>query len=168
MTQVKFDIPLPDAVDPSDYEAVADEILEFIRSRTEAGRNKNNGRFPGYSESYIKSLDFRAAGKSAGKVDLTLSGDMLISLQMLEAADGWLTLGFDEGEIENDKALGNIKGTYGQAAPIKGKKRDFLGIALNDLSKIVAPYAEDMSTYKVLEFLRANYDTKQSEKLPLS
>ena len=165
MTQVKIDIPLPEGIAKADREAIADEIIEHIRERTEGGVDKYGKKFQGYSDEYIKSLDFRAASKSAKKVNLTLSGDMLISLMLLKEQREKLTIGFRERDIENDKALGNIKGTYGADHPIT-KPRDFMGIDTRALAKIVRKYVDDMSLYEIERWMRSNYDAKQSEKIP--
>lgn len=115
---------------------IADDIVEFILRRTERGLDKNNKKFKTYSESYSESLDFKIAGKSKGHVDLQLSGDMLTELQVLNtSASGFITIGFEAGSEENDKAAwqrNNLRPSF--------PKRDFLGITDSDLSKIISPY----------------------------
>lgn len=130
---------------PSQREALGDRILEFIRVRTEKGKDKNNRRFPGYSESYTESLDFKISGKSKGDVNLTLSGDMLIEMDLLKHKKGALLIGFDKNSEENGRADGNIRGTYGQSSPIPGKKRDFLGITKKDLIAVQRKFDKDNS-----------------------
>ena len=116
---------------------VADLIIERIVNRTDQGKDKQGKRFPGYSKSYKESLDFKVAGKSSGKVDLQLSGDMLAALDVLDKTSRSVTIGFEPGSDENAKADGNIRGTYGKPTPDPKKARDFLGITETELSKIV-------------------------------
>ncbi len=135
----KIDVEIPDTLGPSEREQVASDIIEFIRKRTESGLDKNNRDFPEYSKAYIQSLEFKIAGKSASKIDLRLSGDMMAALQLLDHRDGKITIGFQDGSTENDRADGNITGSYG-GSPNKKKARDFLGIADDDLASILGQY----------------------------
>lgn len=112
-------------------------IIERIVERTDQGKDKNGRSFPGYSESYKKSLDFKIAGKSAGDINLQLSGDMLAAIKLLKANKGSLEIGFDRGTEENARADGNIRGTYGSDSPNPRKARDFLGITDKELSRII-------------------------------
>jgi hypothetical protein len=116
---------------------VADLIIERIVNRTTKGIDKDGEKFPGYSKSYKESLDFKVAGKSAGKVDLQLSGDMLAALDVLNKTSRSVTIGFEPGSEENAKADGNIRGTYGKPTPDPKKARDFLGISETELSNII-------------------------------
>jgi hypothetical protein len=105
--------------------------------RTQSGKDKTGKGFPGYSPEYIASKDFEFGGKSAGKVNLTLSSEMLNSLTLLNHKKGELTIGFERGDTRNNGvAEGNIKGTYGRKSPIPGKQRDFLGIQQSPLNEI--------------------------------
>src|SRR5689334_18399124 len=113
----KFSIEIPRNLDESDRAQLADDIIEFIVARTEKGRDVDGDSFPPYSEAYIKSLAFKIGGKSARKVNLTLSGDMLAAIEVLESKRGKLTIGFRNGSPENDRADGNIRGTYGRGSP---------------------------------------------------
>lgn len=136
MAWMRTRIDLPEQLSSGDRELVLDEVTDFIRKRTQKGKDKNNKAFPRYSKDYKASLDFRNAGKSS-KVNLTLSGDMLAAMDILSHKKGSGLIGYENGTEENSRAEGNIKGTYGQRSSIPGKKRDFLGIAQKDLDKII-------------------------------
>lgn len=140
----RFTVEIPKGYSPAEREVIGEEILDFIRERTQKGLNKVNREFPGYSAEYEKSLNFKIAGKDKGKVDLTLSGDMLGALTVLSHANGKLLLGYENGTEENAIADGNIRGTYGKAKP-SAKKRDFLGITKADLAKILDEHPLDES-----------------------
>lgn len=136
----KVDIPIPKEYSPVERQAIAIEIINFIRKRTqEENVDKNNRPFAKYSDAYKKSLDYKIARKAGKGVNLTLSGDMLGALQLLKDQKGKITIGFERGSTENAKADGNIRGTYGNSESV-GPKRDFLGITKSDLAKILKNY----------------------------
>lgn len=137
MAQQKVFIDIPTDLKPAQRIELADLVIEHIFDRTQRGLDKDGKRFPGYSKEYVASLDFKVAGKSRGDVNLKLSGDMLAAIKLLNHSNGRISVGFDAGTVENDKAEGNIKGTYGQKTPIAGKQRDFLGIQASKLRELV-------------------------------
>lgn len=134
----KIDVAIPDGLTSDQRQRLADLIIDQIIRRTEDGLDKRGKPFAPYSKAYVKSLDFKNAGKSKGSVNLTLSGDMLASLKLLDDASGRLRIGFDRGSDENARADGNIRGTYGADSPKKGKARDFLGISKGELRSLVS------------------------------
>lgn len=115
---------------------LADLVIEHIVERTQNGKDKDGKKFPGYSKSYIQSLDFKNASKSPSKVDLQLSGDMLAAIALLSESSGNLRIGFKNNTLENDKAEGNILGSYGREPSAK-KARDFLGIEQKKLNELI-------------------------------
>lgn len=133
----KIEIKIPSDLKPAQREELGDLIVEHIFDRTNRGLDKNGRPFPGYSNAYKQSLDFKNAGKSASKIDLQLSGDMMAAIELLRHKNGELRIGFERGTPENAKAEGNILGTYGRDKPIKGKKRDFLGIESKKLRELI-------------------------------
>jgi len=137
-------ITIPKAYGPQEREAIAIDVIDLITKRTKKGLDKTGDTFPSYSESYKKSLDFKIA-KGGGKPNLTLSGDMLSAMELLNHASGKILIGYENGTTENAKADGNIRGTYGQSSPIKGGKyaRDFLGISKKELDAILKKYPID-------------------------
>lgn len=137
MAWQKFTVDIPTNLKPDQRRELADLVIEHIFDRTNRGLDKNGKRFPGYSKEYVASLDFKVGGKSKSKVDLQLSGDMLAAMKLISHSSGKLLIGFDNGTLENDKAEGNILGTYGQPSPIPGKQRDFLGIQRRKLAELI-------------------------------
>jgi phage gpG-like protein len=138
-----IDVKLPNGYSDDIKEAIAAEIISVIRKRTLKNKDKDGESFPSYSKEYVKSVDFKAAGKSKGDINLTLSGDMLASIELLEKKKNKVVIGFEEGTVQNAKADGNIRGTYGRPSPIKGKARPFLGISDDELEKILNKYPKD-------------------------
>ena len=139
MAQQKIAIEIPEKykLKPAQRVELADLIIEHIYDRSNRGLDKNGKPFPGYSKEYIDSLDFKIGGKSKNKVNLQLSGDMLAAITLLNHKKDRLVIGFEAGTEENAKAEGNILGTYGQDAPIRGKKRDFLGLKAAKLRELL-------------------------------
>jgi hypothetical protein len=143
MTWQRVKIEIPDNLGPKDRESLGFAILEHIRERTQSGTGLNSAGnrlkdFPAYSKGYMKSLDFKIAGKSS-KVDLTLSGDMLDAMDLLKHKKGELTIGFENGSVDNAKAEGNILGSYG-GSPNARKARNFLGVTRSELKAIVGDF----------------------------
>lgn len=120
-------IPIPKGYRPDERIAIGQDIVDFIIERSKRGVNKDGHRFKKYTKEYERSLDFTNAGKTEGKVDLTLSGDMLAALKILDQKPGAIKIGYQTSDPEAGRAEGNILGTYGQSRPT-GKARDFLGI----------------------------------------
>lgn len=127
----RFRVDVPDDFSPGMREALGKEVVEFIRRRTESGKDKNDERFIKYSKAYINSKDFKNAGKSPSKVNLTLSGDMLIALDILSHKSGSVLIGFENGTEENARADGNVQ------------TRDFMGIKDKDLDKLIDKVREN-------------------------
>ncbi|TXH09387.1 MAG: hypothetical protein E6R04_08095 [Spirochaetes bacterium] len=149
---------LPEKFDTDTAEEIAQDIVDFIRRRSEKGVGIKPGKygvvspsdekeFAGYSKSYIESLDFKIAGKSK-KVDLTLSGDMLASVEFDKIRQKRGSTEILIGVFDEDvapRAEGNILGTYGDMSR-KNKNaiaRNFLGITESDLAKILRKYEQD-------------------------
>lgn len=135
MAQQKIELDIPSDLTPSQRLELADLVIEHIVERTQNGLDKNGAKFKGYSKSYMKSLDFKNAGKSKS-VDLQLSGDMLAALELLNDKNGKIVIGYKRGTTENDKAEGNILGSYG-GDPDPRKARDFLGIDKKKLKELI-------------------------------
>ena len=123
MAWMKTKVSISPSFKPKDRVAISDAIIEYIKNRTMDGVDKNLEKFANYKPSYAA---FKGVG--VGDVDLVFGGDMLSDLKLLSHKNGELTIGFEKGSKSNDKAEGNIKGTYGQPRPVQ-KPRDFLGIS---------------------------------------
>jgi hypothetical protein len=148
MAWVKTIIPLSSEIETEEARLIAEELLNYIVDRTKAGKGQDGKPFPGYSPEYKKSLDFKIAGKSPGKVDLTLTGEMLDSLKVLIAQRGKIVIGYDQGDPINGKAEGNILGSYG-GAPNPGKARDFMAVSGKEIRKVIDSLdAQPLATQK--------------------
>lgn len=140
---MRVPIDIPKRFGPTERLAIAQEVIDFIVQRTRSGKAIDGSKFPGYSQSYSKSLNFKIAGKSKSNVDLTLSGDMLDSLRLISQKSGQIIVGYDRADsVNNGKAEGNQLGTYGQKKANTKKARPFLGISRDDLTNILEKYPD--------------------------
>lgn len=139
----QFRVKIPDQYSAVEREAIAAEIISEVRQRTLKGKDFEGNNFPKYSKSYIDSVNFKAAGKSKGKINLTLSGDMLAFLDLQSNKPGEIVIGYEDGTTEAGKAEGNQIGSYGQPSGNPSKARKFLGITQEDLERILEKYPID-------------------------
>ena len=123
---------------PELRDAIGQAIIDKQRERT----NKNLKYSPGpgrpgklkpdYSPSYVKSLEFRAAGKKKGDVNMELTGDMLGFWDLIDDgknSKNTITQGWDDS-TENAKAFRHNTGDK------KMPKRPFFGITDSELKEI--------------------------------
>lgn len=144
--QQKIAVTIPKYYGPLERQAIAQDVIDFIVERTRKGKAPDGSNFPGtYSKGYRGSLDYKIAGKpkSGRPIDLTLSGEMLDSLALLNHGKGALTIGYERGDPINGKVEGNRLGTYGSDTPKPKLARDFLGINKDDLKKILEKYPKE-------------------------
>ena len=120
-------ITIPGNISAADREVLGNEIARFIIERTRKGLDINNRPFKAYSESYKDSIDFDNAGKT-NRVNLTLTGEMLNTVELLSHGLGFVKIGFDDSE-SNDKASFN-----------RQNGRDFLGINQKDLNLLISKF----------------------------
>lgn len=133
---VKTEILLPKDYDDDDAQTVAEEILNFIVERTKKGKGSDGVNFPEYSPLYKASDAFKLGGKSS-TVNLTLSGEMLDSLEVLEAKRGKIVFGFAKDSDMNGRADGNCRGSYGTSKDDPSKARNFMELSGKELAKII-------------------------------
>lgn len=140
--QLKLRLTIPRDFSSTERELVGRLVIEFIEDRTAKGLDINNRAFPAYSKDYIGSLDFKISGKTR-KVNLSQTGDTLASIELLSHGPGSITIGYDAGSFENDKAVWLQRSD-------NGVSRKFLGLTDGDLQRFVsqvkserAPEGED-------------------------
>lgn len=156
-------IPIPKAYRKDVRLAIAADIIEHIRERSAKGHGPGDkpwtGRPGKYSPGYEKSLDFKNAGKTPGKVDQSLSGDMLTEIEILpgtERSAGQIVIGYSPSNKQYGKAEGNIIGSYGRK-PNKSLARPFLKLTAAEIKKILANYPLD-DKEKLKEMVQSRQD----------
>lgn len=124
--------------------AIAQAVIDYIVARTQDAQIDVNGRpFKKYSKAYAETTDFKLLGKSTSEVNLTATGSMLQSIDVLKDAGNVFTIGFTE-TIENKKAHGHQTGFEGE-----GPKREFFGVTDRELKELIREqFKEDIDRLK--------------------
>jgi hypothetical protein len=141
---IQATIAVPTEFDQSQRELAANLIMDRIRANCANGKNRYGNSFPKYSDEYKASLDFQNGGKSS-KVNLELTGDMLVSMELVSSKPGIIIIGYPASSEYAGQVEGNQIGSYGGEAN-SGKARPFLGLPQNQLDLIFAKVSEDTPT----------------------
>lgn len=123
-------------------QAIIDRIVE--RSKNGEGVSIKEGTDQGrsvklkspYSKTYADSLEFKAAGKQKNDVNMTLTGQMLGSIDIKRIEGNKITIGWNDTE-ENNKAYNHI---VGDTVP----KRPFFGVTNKELRDLKSSFKEDI------------------------
>lgn len=117
-------------------EYIGEAIIEYIRERTADGKGvkfNDDGRASSvnlkkYSKTYIDSDEFKAFGKSKDQVNMTLTGDMLGLMDIVNVGKDSVTIGWNDDE-QIPKAYNHI---VGDTVP----SRPFFGISKSELNEL--------------------------------
>lgn len=123
---------------------IAQGIIDYMVDRAKDGKGigRRDLKSP-YSKAYAESLAFKAAGKSRNNVNMTLSGDMLRSIDILEEDGASVTIGIDD-PIDAPKAYGHQTGFEGHPTIPQGKyRRRFFGVTSDEIKKEIIPKFKD-------------------------
>ena len=123
---------------------IAFEVIDYIVQRTENGLDVRGNSFKNYSESYKNSENFEAFGKSTGDVNLVQEGNMINSIQVIEAYDNYFKIGYTD-ELNILKAFNH---NTGDTVP----RREFFGINKKEMNAILEKYQ-----YIVDESVKSNF-----------
>ncbi|MFO0447763.1 MAG: hypothetical protein ACK52I_03575 [Pseudomonadota bacterium] len=125
-------------------EAIAQAVIDKIVERTEGGeglRFSSNGaatpiklKSP-YSKMYAESLEFKAAGKSKNKVNMTLSGDMLAGIDVGSVEGNKIKIYIRDDQVP--KAFNHLTGDTVPARP-------FFGISKSEMEDIASKFRVDV------------------------
>ena len=139
---------------------IAQGLIDYMVARVEAGKgiggvDLNDTK---YSTNYKKSLPFQAASKGS-KVNMTLTGDMLRAIDLLDEDGSTIIIGIDD-EIERAKAYGHQSG-FKNHPTIKGvKERRFFGVTADEIKKVLKGFS---SAIKESTSSRKYSDTQEQE-----
>jgi len=130
---------------PRLVQEVGQAIIDRIEKRTvEDNVDVGGKKFIGYDDDYVDSEEFAEFGKSRGDINLTLTGDMMDSLDFSQSGS---TVKVQVEPGEAGKAFGNISGIRG-----KTKKsinpRDWFGATAKELKEIRNQFKEDIKALK--------------------
>jgi len=146
---IQFTVKLPAGYSTEEKVAISQEIIDYVRKRTQSGKAADGSSFPKYTKAYEGSLDFRNVKSKGAPVNLTLSGDMLAALGLVDVSKNKLTLGYDPSDPEAPRVEGNVIGSYG-GSPKKSRARDFLGLNEKELARILQKYPLDNEEKRAL------------------
>jgi hypothetical protein len=131
------------SVDPDLMQEIAQATIDYVRERTSETLGVGRKKLPSpYSESYSESLDFQAAGKSRGTVNLELSGTMLDSIDVLEFDGSKLKYGIQGGE-QAIKAFAHQTGFEGHPTIKNVRPREFVGVTDSEFKEFILPKFKD-------------------------
>lgn len=144
------------SLDPVLAREMQQAIIDYMQGRVSQGLgfNKQKLKSP-YQDSYAESLDFKAAGKSKGNVNMELSGDMLGSVDVIEERESGarFRIGFTDSSVV-PRAYGHISGFEGHPEQDKMEKyqRIFFGVSEKEFKDEVLPaFEEDLQELKARE-----------------
>lgn len=123
---------------PELRKAIGQAIIDHILERTENGKaiGGNVDLKSPYSDEYAKSVGFKAAGKSKGDVNMTLNGDMLGLMDIIDESPNTITIGWVD-EKENLKAYNH---NVGDTVP----KRPFFGLNKSEIRAIAKKFKPEV------------------------
>jgi hypothetical protein len=123
--------------DFSQRKEIASTAIDYIKARTQSGLGVGGESFGKYSKAYTEHRDFLTAGKEGEtKVNLTLTGDMLDSMEALDVCvPGRIVIGFQNGP-ESDKSVW-----------MEEKGYRFLGLDASEVEKVLADFPEPSASF---------------------
>lgn len=121
--------------------AIAQRVLDHIADRTADGIDVDGNAFAPYSSEYTESAEFILSGKSAGQVNMELTGNMLASMDVLGEGPNTITIGIADPE-QAPKAYNH---NVGDTLP----RRAFFGIKHEDLVELIEDeFGEDLASLR--------------------
>ena len=127
--------------DVSVKRAFALNAIELITKRTLAGKDVNGECFAKYSKGYKESAEFKIYGKSATKVNLKLTGEMLASMVSKPKAGTSIVLEFIDAD-NNNKAHGH---TFGGGVKNSLPIRDFFNLTSDEENDLLTDILKESS-----------------------
>lgn len=109
--------------------AIAQKVIDHIIERTQSGADLNGKTFKPYSSEYKESAEYKIL-KSGGKVNMTLTGNMLGDIDVLSDGPNTIHYGFEDPE-EIAKAYRHNTGDAGMP------KREFFGVTEGEARDLI-------------------------------
>jgi hypothetical protein len=144
-----------DATDsPALKEALGQAIIDRITQRTEAGKglkftsggNASEIKLKSpYSQAYVKSREFKAAGKKASEITMELTGDMLAAVDVVSTSGNKIKVAITD-ELQVLKAFNHITG---DTVP----ERPWFGISKDELKDIGIKFKSDLDALQTKDLV---------------
>ena len=138
----------------SEASAFQEQLLEVVIKRTQGGRDIDGDKFKNYNEEYAEKK-----GVGVSDVDLTLFGDMLLSMETERVGDK-IRLQIDGDEA--GKAYGHVSGFKGHPTIKNGPRRDFFGVSDNEAKQIADSISEGDGISSIANLFAARQAREQS------
>lgn len=141
-TEVQLEVDLDEMFgtlvpDSSSFrQQVGQAIIDKIRDRAADNLDVKGNKLKKYSKTYIESDEFKAYGKSAGDVNMQLTGDMLGLMDIIDEKKNKIVIGWDDSN-EASKAYNHITG---DTVP----KRNFFGLPKEDIEQIAEQFKDEL------------------------
>lgn len=119
-------------------QVIGQALIDRIIQRTESNKSVTGGQLKKYSKEYIESDEFKAFDKSAGDVNMKLTGDMLGTLDIIDSSGSKIKLGWDDS-TQNAKAYNH---NVGDTVP----KRAFFGVTKSDIDSVKREFADEVNS----------------------
>ena len=118
---------------------ITQEIIDRIVDRSKGGQDIRGNSFKPYKKSYKDSDTFEAFEKG-NNVNMTLTGDMLSSINSVSDQGNEIKIGWNDQE-NNAKAFNHMTGDT-------VRKREFFGIQKNIIKEVLKDFKEEISNLK--------------------
>ena len=113
---------------------VAQRVIDLMVERTQDNKDNTGKRFPSYSKEYVESEEFILSGKSKNDINLTLTGAMLGSVDLVAETANTITVGV--AGLEAPKAFNH---QVGDTVP----KRSFIGFQGREVDRLKRTLQEE-------------------------
>lgn len=137
---------------------IGQAIIDYMDTRVEDGLGLGRKKLKSpYSKGYSQSLDFVAAGKSKGHVNMRLSGDMMGAVDILDTNGSEIKIG-----ITGDQAPKAFNHQTGDTLP----KREFFGVTKEEIKKyILDEFSSEIKAKKVTSAAEINALTNKVREI---
>jgi hypothetical protein len=123
------------AYDFQERRAIGKAAVDYIVERTRNNKGIGGVSLGKYSKNYKKTSDFEIAKSGETKVNLTLTGDMLDTLDIIDASvAGRIVIGYTDGS-ESDRSVW-----------MEEKGYSFLGLEEDEINSILSNFEEPSAT----------------------
>lgn len=135
---------------PAEKEAFVQAAINRIIERSQSNKNINNRKFAKYSKDYAEKK-----GVSRDDVDMTLDGDMLLSIKRLRASGDKVKFGI-KGGVDAKKSYNH---NVGDTLP----KREYFGLNLSEMKSIAKDIKQaDLGKFTVSEIREQIINQRES------
>ena len=138
-------------------ERLGTAFVDRIVKSAEGGKSPKGHALKKYDDDYVASDEFKAAGKSKNKVNMTLYGDMLAQMEVLNFSDSKVTIGWQDS-TQNAKAYAHMTGYRGHPTIKNGTKREFFFVSQKMIDEVKEEFAGEVEE-------RSNSESNVAETL---